>query len=145
MDAAQALAHASLYTDDALYIPVHLPASAIVAAAGALAESATPFSALIADKDEVTLILPQSEWESFAHRLPDHRTAAPYRLITFDQPLEFELVGFMALVSRVLAGAGVSILAISAFERDHLLVPAAQFEAAWIALEAARNALPPGE
>lgn len=142
MDAFQALARASLYTDGVLYVPVHLPAAAIVAAAGALAESGTPFSALIADKDEVTLILPQPEWESFAHRLPDHRTAAPYRLITFDLPLEFQLIGFMALVSRVLADAGVSILAISAFERDHLLVPADRFDAAWAALSAAKDALP---
>lgn len=143
MDAALAFARASLYTDEVLYVPVHLPAAAIVAAAGALAESATPFSALISDKDEVTLILPQPEWEIFAHRLPDHRTAAPYRLITFDLPLDFELIGFMALVSRVLADAGVSILAISAFERDHLLVPATQFDAAWAALDTARSALPP--
>ncbi|HML25026.1 MAG TPA: ACT domain-containing protein [Aggregatilinea sp.] len=145
MDAVQALARAALYTDAVPYIPVHLPAPAIVAAAGVLAESATPFSALIADKDEVTLILPEAEWEEFARRLPDHRAAAPYRLITFDLPLDFELIGFMALVSRVLADAGVSILAVSAFERDHLLVPASQFETAWAALEAAKNALPAGE
>jgi hypothetical protein len=51
------------------------------------------------------------------------------------------LIGFMALVSRFLAEAGVSILALSAFERDHILVPAAQFQTAWDVLRSAQTRL----
>jgi hypothetical protein len=87
------------------------------------------------------LVLPQEAWQEFAHRLPDHRMADAYRLITFDLPLDPALIGFMALVSRILAEAGVSILALSAFERDHVLVPAAQFQAAWDALRMAQTRL----
>ncbi len=139
MNAAEAFARATLYTDGTLYRLIHLPPRAITAGAGVLAEIGTPFSALIADKDEVTLLLPQVEWAMFSDRLPDHRAAGEYRLITFDLPLDLDLIGFMALVSRILADAGVSILALSAFERDHILVPAAQFQAAWDALHAAQT------
>jgi len=143
MDAADAFAQALLYSDDVLYTVVHLPAAAITAGAGVLAETGTAFSALVADKDEVTLVLPQEAWQEFARRLPDRRIAEGYRLITFDLPLDPALIGFMALVSRILAEGGVPILALSAFERDHILVPAAQFEVAWGALRAAQVGLSP--
>jgi hypothetical protein len=141
VSATDALAQAPLYSDDALYTVVHLPAAAITAGAGVLAEIGTPFSALIVDKDEVTLVLPEDAWREYAHRVPDHRTEDSYRLITFDLALDPTLIGFMALVSRILADAGVTILALSAFERDHILVPAAQFQDAWDALRAAQARL----
>ncbi len=139
MDPAhQALANATLYVDELDYTLIHLPAPAITAAAGVLAEIGEPFSALIVDKDEVTLVLPAGDWQDFKARLPDHRAADPFRLITFDTPLALDLVGFLALVSRALADAGVTVLAFSAFERDHLLVPASQLERAVAALRAAQ-------
>jgi uncharacterized protein len=133
------LRDAQLYTDDTLYSLIHLPAGAITAAAGVLAEIGTPFSAMIADKDEVSLLLPQEDWENFAHRLPDHQAQAIYRLITFDLVLDMDLIGFLALVSQILAEAGVPLLALSAFERDHVLVRADQFEVAWAALRRAQT------
>lgn len=132
--------NAALYTDDVLYVLIHLPAPAITAGAAVLAEIGSPFCALVVDKDEVTLLLSQNDWEDFAGRLPDHRMAdTPFRLITFDLPLDLNLVGFMALVSRILADADISIVALSAFERDHVFVPADQFEKAWEALRSAQQ------
>ncbi|MBN1679904.1 MAG: ACT domain-containing protein [Anaerolineae bacterium] len=139
--ASQAFSRAALYTDNVVYLLVHLPAPAITASAGVLAEIGTPFSALIADKDEVTLVVPKEHWDSFAHRLPEHRLGGDYRLITFDLPLDFDLVGFMALVSTILAEAFVSILPLASFERDHILVSVAQFQAAWDALGQAQARL----
>jgi hypothetical protein len=136
--AQQALASAALYTDEVNYALIHLPAPAITAAAGVLAEIGEPFSALVVDKDEVTLVLPEEDWQGFKARLPDYRAAGPFRLITFDLPLALDLVGFLALVSRALADASVTVLAFSAFERDHLLVPASQLEQAVAALREAQ-------
>lgn len=136
--AQQALASAALYVDEADYALIHLPAPAITAAAGVLAEIGEPFSALVVDKDEVTLVLPEEDWQGFKARLPDYRAAGPFRLITFDLPLALDLVGFLALVSRALADASVTVLAFSAFERDHLLVPASQLEQAVAALRKAQ-------
>jgi len=142
MDApTQAFTQTTISTDDATYRLIHLPAPAIWAAAGVLAEIATPFSALVADRYEVTLLLPEGIWQDFANRLPDRREGGEYRLITFDQPLDPALVGFLAIVTRVLAEAQIPLLALSAFERDHVLVPAAQFTAAWDALLAAQRRL----
>ena len=133
---AQALQQAKLYTDDTLYSLIHLPPNGIMAAAGVLAQVGEPFGAIIADKDEVTLVIPADLVAEFANRLRDHRIAeSPYRLITFDLELQPTLTGFIARVAEALAGANVPILPLAAFSRDHLLVPADRFEAAWAALQ----------
>ncbi len=132
----QILIATKLYSDQKDYIIVQLPAAAITAAAGIIAEISEPFCAIIVDKDEVSLIVPLEAWEDFSKRLPNHKTAEKaYKLITFDIALEMSLVGFMARISQALAEANVSILTFAAFTRDHLLVPADQFDIALAALE----------
>ncbi len=130
-----ALANGTLFTDEDIYTLIKLPPNAIWAGAGILAQIAEPFTTLIADKDEVTLVMPLAAWEEYGRRLPTAHQAGDYRLITFDIELDLSLVGFMALVARILADAGVPIMAFSAFSRDHLLVPADSFEKAWDALQ----------
>jgi hypothetical protein len=138
----QILAEVTLYSDQQDYIVVQLPTVAIMAAAGIIAEIGEPFCALIVDKDEDSLVVPTDAWGDFSKRLPGHKTAdKPYRLITFDIPLEMTLVGFMARISQVLAEANVSILPLAAFTRDHILVPADQFDIALAALEQLKSKL----
>jgi hypothetical protein len=128
----KALQQANLYTDGVDYSIIKLPPRAITVAAGIVAEIGESFCTLIADKDEVSLIIPSEAVEDFAKRLKDHRASPmPYRLITFDLELDFSLFGFMAVVSQALAEAEVSILPIAAFSRDHILVPSSQFDIAF--------------
>ena len=94
-----------------------------------------PFSALIVDKDEVSLLLQSDLHQEFAKRLRQAEVSEQvYRLITFDAPLEPTLVGFIARISAVLADAGIPILTFAAYSRDHILVPAEYFEAGMWAL-----------
>jgi hypothetical protein len=131
---------ARLYSDGRAYRIVHLPVAGVMAAAGALAQLREPFSALIVDKDEVTLVLAEDELHTFAARLKSHEVLPEtYRLITFDLPLEPDVVGFMALVSTALAAAGVPIMPLAAFARDHVLVPASHYDAAFGALQKLRD------
>lgn len=132
----QVIQQAVFYSDDQPYYVLGLPAGAIMAAAGVVAEIGEPFCALIVDKDEVTLLIPAEAWQDFQHRLPGAAVSPIiYRLITIDVPLEPTLVGFMAHVSRALADAAISILAFGAYNRDHLFVPENQFDLALSALE----------
>lgn len=133
---AQVLQQGNFTTDDTLYSLIHLPPNAITAAAGILAQIGEPFGALIADKGEVTLVIPTEVVADYAARLRENHTSdTTYRLITFDLELEPALTGFMAAVSTALAAADVPILPLAAFSRDHLLVPSARFDAAWQALD----------
>jgi len=52
----------------------------------------------------------------------DSECLGPLRLIVFD-PVEPDVVGFIAAVSRALALKGIPILAYSDYKRDYLLVP----------------------
>lgn len=132
----QALAAAQFYTDGQEYALVRLHPRATTAAAGVIAELGGPFATLIIDKDEITLILPTFALEELGERLRDHHVAAQtYRLLTLDVELDSNLTGFMAAISRALSDAGVSLLPCAAYSRDHLLVPAHQFDAALDALQ----------
>ena len=74
------------------------------------------------DKREVTLLLDEIYFGTIRHQLRDAKTAGNYRLVTFDVELDFTIVGFLAEIARILAAAGISIIALSAFSRDHLLI-----------------------
>jgi hypothetical protein len=136
----QALSSAKFYTDDTDYVVIKLPPNAITAAAGVIAEISEPFSALIIDKDEVSIVIPDEAWQEFQKRLAGASVLpSRYRLITLDVVLEPELVGFMAHISAALAKVNISLLPLAAFSRDHLLVPADALDAALNALRQLRD------
>lgn len=131
----QALQQARFVADSQEYRMLRLPPGAITAAAGVLAEIGEPFSAVLADQYEVTLIVPAEAVEDFAHRLPGHQASETvFRLITLDVVLEHNLVGFMARVAAALAAAQISVMPYAAFSRDHVLVAASDLDRALAAL-----------
>lgn len=131
----QALQQAQPVTDGQNYRLVKLPPGAIIAAAGVMAEIGEPFTAVIAARDEVTLVMPEEAVADFEHRLPGHHLSpVVYRLITFDVVLEAELVGFMARIATTLAANAISIMPYAAFTRDHILVAATELDRAMTVL-----------
>jgi hypothetical protein len=129
------LAQTDLFTDGKAYVIVQLGAAqaeCIVQEPGKWPE---PFWACMRDKDEVSLVLTQ---EAFAHSLSISPldVSPPYRLITLDIPLDWGVVGYLAALTAVLAEAGISLFALSAFSRDHLFVPQVDFDRAWDVLSA---------
>ena len=62
---AQALQSGTLYSDEYIYRFVKLPVNRLVAAAGVIAEVNHPFSGLLLDKDEVTLMIEDEDFEQF--------------------------------------------------------------------------------
>lgn len=132
---AEALQNAELYSDEYLYRFIKLPANAVVAAASVVAEANNPFTALLVDKDEVTLMLEEEDYHEYRRRFLDAEVSEiRYRLITFDVELAPTLVGFMAAVSRALAEAGISLMPFAAYTRDHIFVSEADYEEALVIL-----------
>jgi hypothetical protein len=80
-----------------------------------------PFMVL-RDEHEVTLLLDETDWRAMRHAARDARVEGNFRLVTLDLELDWNVVGYMARVTALLSGAGISVGALSAFSRDHLLI-----------------------
>ncbi len=74
------------------------------------------------DKWEVTLLLDEVDFGTIRHAIREAKTEGNFRLLSFDLEMDFNVVGFLAEVSRILAEAEISIVALSAFSRDHVLI-----------------------
>jgi hypothetical protein len=81
----------------------------------------SPFMILM-DKYEVTLMIDETDYQTCRHAIRDAKVEGGFRLLTFDLVMDFNIVGFMATVAKILADANISIMALSAFSRDHLLI-----------------------
>jgi len=76
------------------------------------------FVAVFNDQEETTVVIDEQylddDWMIEAER--------GWRMLSFRVTLQFELVGFLAVVTQALADVKVSIFALSAYSTDHLLV-----------------------
>lgn len=118
-----------LHVWPAEYALVSLPRERAADAAGLL--GAVPgFAALVVERDEASLTLPQADWAAVAARFPEARVQAPFKALTLDIDIELDVCGYLAPAAERLAAVGVPIVPQCAFLKDHLLVPAAQAELA---------------
>lgn len=72
----------------------------------------------IVDRNEITVIVDQSK----VNEDDVIEIEKGWRVLTFNTVLPFGLVGFLAKVSQALANKKISILAISTYSTDHILV-----------------------
>lgn len=83
------------------------------------------------DGFEVTVVAPRQALEAgWLGSIPGARVEAGWALLTCITPLPWDVVGFLAGVTARLAQAGITCGALSAYSRDHLLVPWARREEA---------------
>lgn len=94
------------------------------------ASSGTP-CALVRTEHELSLVAPQGA-------VPDDvRAERDWAVLAVEGPLDLALTGILATLSGVLARAGVPIFALSTFDTDLVLVPAARRQDAVQALRRA--------
>lgn len=77
---------------------------------------------IFSDKWEVTLLLDEIDFQTIRYSVLNAKTQSGFRLLSFDIELDFSVVGFLAEISRILANDEISIIALSAFSRDHILI-----------------------
>jgi len=122
--AKDALRGAQWTLDDRVYGAARLKLGMAAEAITFVAGLEKPFYALVADKDEVTLIAPLDLLAQATEHHPAWQIGSTgFCLITLEVEFTLEVVGVMAYLTPALAEAGIPILALSAFSRDHFLVP----------------------
>ena len=78
-----------------------------------------PFSSVTRTEHELSIVT------SYAATPQDAQREGPWTAFMVQGPLDFSLVGVLSAIADVLAGAGVSIFAISTYDTDYILVPTA--------------------
>lgn len=113
---------------------VGLPASA-----SATVVPLGPWSAAVQTGDEVTLYVPEADWDRAAPRFPDAKVQRGWRLITMRVKVPWDLPGVLAALAGALGEAGVPCAALASYSTDHLLVPGPRLEEALKALDRLRG------
>jgi hypothetical protein len=116
------------------YVVASLPVARLEEATAVVADAAGAFVALVRERDEVSLTVPEALRPSL-EPLAAH-IAGPYRVLTFDLALELDVIGYLAPALERLAEAGVSIVPQCGFRTDHLLVFDRDLETAVRAIDA---------
>ena len=80
--------------------------------------------AVITDGAEITVVA------ELDHGLKVIEEEKPFRIISFDTKLPFDLIGFLAYITKLLADQNISLFAISSFSTDHILMKEAYLEKA---------------
>jgi hypothetical protein len=123
------------------HFEVHPQPFAIVglpAHAESTVHSLGPWSAALQTGDEVTLYLPEAEWDRMAARFPSARVQRGWRLVTVQVSIPWELHGVLGTLTGALGAQGIPCSVLAAFTTDHLLVPDARLQDALAALRALR-------
>ncbi len=101
----------------------------VIAKLKATPEFSDAVFSIIRDKDEVTVVAKEGlELQSISEQ-------KFFKLITFDVTLPFDLTGFLAHISALLADKSIPVLAFSAYSTDHLFVREEDLDSAVEALE----------
>jgi hypothetical protein len=134
-DARRLWARTSFHVWPEDYVLVSLRGDALREAAALVSACSGCFAALVLERDEVSLTVPESAWRPSSLRPRARRESGPFRAITFDLDLDLGVCGYLAPAAARLAEAGVSIVPQCAFSKDHLLVRASDLDSAVAVLE----------
>jgi hypothetical protein len=74
---------------------------------------------LLRDAHEVTLLLDETDWRAMRHAAREARVEGGFRLVTFNLELDWNVVGYLARVTQLLAEAHISVGSLG-LSRDHL-------------------------
>jgi hypothetical protein len=159
---SQAFRQGKLYSDGRIYKFIRLPTTAVTYAVDLLSKinknnrnpgggesspASSPslpspaFQTMMFDKDEITLMICDDDWKRYGRSsMPETENeieigSIDYRMITFDVVLAPTLVGFMAVVTKALATAKISVLPFAAYSRDHIFVSALDYDNAITTLQ----------
>lgn len=81
-----------------------------------------PWSSVTFDHNEISVVLNKETWSKLRKNFKMIQEEGPFRLLTFDIVLDLSLVGYLSVISGLLAEAGIGIYGVSTYLRDHILV-----------------------
>ena len=99
--------------------------------------SQVSFFSVTRTREELSIVCPEANLPTGS------QSQSGWRLLRFEGPFDFTLIGVLVSVTLPLAKAGISLLAISTYDTDYVLVQAGQLDAAIQVLTAAGHTIQP--
>jgi hypothetical protein len=109
---------------------VSLPHESLIEALSIVSSAVGHFSAVVVERDEVSLTVEEELWKTHTGAIPHHSADGPYRAITLKLNVDLGISGYFAPAAERLADAGISIVPQCAFLKDHVLIRATDAERA---------------
>jgi hypothetical protein len=118
------LAETQLTVHPANFVLVGLPPAQQPLAEQLLPAINGDFVQYIREPDVLTLLLPQPAWASVSGLFPTALVEGPLKIFTFTLAMDWQVVGFLAAVTGLLAQNGIPLGAVCGYYRDHLFIAA---------------------
>ncbi len=115
------VAQTVLRVDPRSFNIVAVPASLEISVRKTLVDVHAPFFVQFFPHEQ-TIVLAQDEWIRVREKFPGAREEPGYRLITLEANLDWQVVGYLSVVTAALANASIPVGVLSSFHHDHLLV-----------------------
>jgi hypothetical protein len=116
------LAHTELIIQPGEFVLVGLEPDERARLESDLANVASDLFQYIIEPDVLTLLLESNDWAHLSHHYPQANVEGPFRIFTFSVAMDWEVVGFLATVTGLLAQAGIPLGAVCGYYRDHLFI-----------------------
>lgn len=74
------------------------------------------------EPEVLTLLVESEGWQRVGRYYAEARVEGPLRVFSFSAAMDWQVVGFLATVTGLLARAGVPLGAVCGYSRDHLFI-----------------------
>jgi hypothetical protein len=104
------------------YVVVHLPIGIQAIPGEWFRPATTRFAVVIQEPEEITMIVPRRKWLRMQGMFEKYDVGGPFKVISFDVKFSLVAAGYMCAIGSALTEANLSVIPVSSFKNDHLLV-----------------------
>ncbi len=80
------------------------------------------FVMIVLNRDEITLMLPEREWEKIKESFNPKKIEHDYKIIVLEKLTHETIVGHIAIVTKILMDEGIGVKIVSTHAKENLIV-----------------------
>jgi hypothetical protein len=107
------------------FIVVYLPVGIQAIPGEWFRPATTRFAVVIQEPKVITMVVPRGKWLRMQGMFEKYDVSGPYKVISFDVKLSLVASGYMCAIGSILTEANITVIPISSFKGDHIIVPKA--------------------
>ena len=118
----QILAHTELTIRSGEFVLIGLPPNRRSYLEADMPSINNDFFQYIAEPDVLTLLVNTDNWAKLHPHYPEAKVEGPLRVFTFTVAMAWDVVGFLATITNLLAQADIPLGTVCGYYRDHLFI-----------------------